>query len=114
MCLNTAVQSVMHFLARLKQRWIDTVAEVQDKIVSDADILRQEGRDEGREEGREEGLELGLRESILDIVQIRFKGLPETLRSKLEEIEALATLRRLQKSALEAQTLSQFEEELPH
>ena len=71
-----------------------------------------EEKEEATEE-REEGREEGLRESILDIVQIRFNRLPLTLRSRIEAIEDLEALRLLRKRALEAQTISQIEEQLP-
>lgn len=103
MVLHKRAPSERDILFRVIDSVVDTKhrQEVQTMIMTGADFLR------------EEGLEQGLRESILDIIDIRFKSIPETFRSTLNQIQELQTLRLLRKKALEAETLLLFEKELP-
>ncbi len=65
---------------------------------------RQEGRKEGRQEGREEGLK-ALRQSITDVVQIRFPDLVGLTQQHVAEIQDPDGLRRLTVEMVKAQSL---------
>lgn len=61
----------------------------------------------------ERGLEQGLRESIIDMIEMKFQSVPDIILSRLNEIKELETLRQLRKRAFETETLSFFEEGIP-
>ncbi len=51
--------------------------DVEEAIVTTADMLRAEGRSEGLREGRSEGLREGQRAMLLKLLSKRFGALPE-------------------------------------
>lgn len=57
----------------------------------------------------ERGMEQAIRESILDIIESRFSDVPESFRSKLNEIKELSALRILRRRTLESETIPQLD-----
>jgi hypothetical protein len=74
----------------------------------------QKGREKGRQEGREEGLLLGMikksREDILEVLQERFKRLPNTLIETLQQIEDATRLSQLLRKAASIDSLKGFQQ----
>ena len=71
---------------------------------------REESFEQGREEGREEGREDGLRESILDVLEIRF-DLPAShpLSARIAAIDDLQRLKQLHRAAIQVVSLEAFQ-----
>ena len=73
---------------------------------------RQKGREEGREEGRQEGLVEGrqtaLRESVLDLLEVRFGAVGSPVREKVNSMNDEAALKRLLHEAALSRSMDAF------
>lgn len=70
--------------------------------------IERKGIKKGLEQGREEGI----REGIVDILEVRFGQISESLRKKLDQIKEFTQLKDLHKKAITITTLLEFEEML--
>ncbi len=86
-----------------------TLNEQGDKVMP---TLAQQWIEEGIAKGLEQGQQVALRESILDLLQIRFGAFPELIATRLTKVEDLATLRYLNRRAATVETLTAFVEVL--
>jgi predicted transposase/invertase (TIGR01784 family) len=68
--------------------------------------------EQGKQQGLEEGRQRELRNSILDLLLLRFDAASPSLSNRLEEINDLEALRQLNRQAATAETLSDFEQYL--
>jgi predicted transposase YdaD len=73
-----------------------------------ADRIRQEGHQEGHKEGRLEGETLSRRQSLLEILEVRFGTLPEGLAETISVISDPDRLKALHRSALTCPDLEAF------
>ncbi len=73
-----------------------------------ADVLRQEGLVQGLEQGLEQGLLQNGRESVLEILEIRFERIPATLTEQIRAFDDVAALKRLHRLALQVDSLETF------
>ena len=109
----------------------EKMVDVMDRgLLMDTPFLRRiraEGHEEGREEGIEKGLEKGLekgiekgreeaiRQSVLDVITVRFDPPASTYRpleARLAQVTDLARLRKLLEVAAQATDLADFEQAL--
>ncbi|MFW6360013.1 MAG: transposase [Chroococcales cyanobacterium] len=67
-------------------------------------------KEEGREEGRKEGQLQKGRENILEILQIRFGNVPESLGEAINQIEDESILNNLLREAVTISSLTEFEQ----
>ena len=72
----------------------------------------EKGKEEGLQEGLQEGRQRERRDSILDLLMLRFDATPVSITNRLEEISDLETLRQLNRRAATADSLSEFEQYL--
>lgn len=63
--------------------------------------------------GEEKGQKKGLKQSILDVLEIRFVSIPEDISSKIEVITDIEQLRALHKKSVIVKTLDEFLQLLP-
>ncbi len=75
-------------------------------------LAMQEGREEGREEGLEEGRQAGMREMVAETLRTRFGEVPEEVIGRINQIQDIEVLKMLQRQAVLADTLAEFEEAL--
>ncbi|MGD9731519.1 MAG: hypothetical protein AB7U45_04990 [Desulfamplus sp.] len=64
-------------------------------------MLAQYIKNKGREEGRQEGTILTIQENIIDILQIRFGNIPQTIVDKIIQINDLSKLKSILKQAVQ-------------
>lgn len=74
---------------------------------------REKGRAEGREEGRAEGGQSALRQALVSVLLVRFQRVPESARTRIEELHDTATLHHLVEVAAGVESLEEFERQLP-
>ena len=82
------------------------------------EIIKREGREEGREEGLLEGVQKGLqrgmlekaKESVLEVLIVRFNDVPRRLSEAVRRIEEPEKLSFLHRQAILCESLGQFEE----
>ncbi|MCG9129140.1 Rpn family recombination-promoting nuclease/putative transposase, partial [Candidatus Poribacteria bacterium] len=83
--------------------------EVENMMLSTAEMIEkraiEQGKKQGREEGREEGSINAMQTSILELLQHQFGIIPETLKNQIKEIQNLQILDTIFKKALNATTL---------
>jgi hypothetical protein len=81
-------------------------------ITSIEEMGRQKGREQGLEQGRLEGRQEGMiaaqQNAVLDVVEVRFGKIPDSLREAVGMIRDEARLRVLHKSAIQAGSLEEF------
>jgi hypothetical protein len=74
----------------------------------------EQGKEIGLEEGIEQGVHVGqlraLRNSISDLLLLRFDAAPAAISERLSEITDLETLRELNRQAATAESLTAFEQ----
>ena len=63
---------------------------------------------EGPRKGREEGASLDARESIIDILEVRFGNVPQAIRDNIERIVDLTSLKELRKRTLKVKTITEL------
>ena len=66
--------------------------------------------EEGIEKGLQKGQQQAMINSILDILLLRFDAAPPTVSQRLAEIESIETLRELNRRAVTADSLAEFEQ----
>lgn len=86
------------------------VSKRRDIMIESAayDIIKEEGLREGREEGLREGLREGLQEGILEILEIRFNIVPESITKNIRSIENTDILRILRRNSLKVSSLEEM------
>lgn len=77
-----------------------------------AQAYRQEGEAKGRQEGRQEGRLISLRETILEVLKLRFDSVPEGIGEAIDEQSDEAKLRQLHRHAIQCLSLESFATEL--
>ena len=74
--------------------------------------LAQRTREEGRQEGRQEGMQQGTRAEAIRMIDVclvnRFRMVPGTVTSRLEEIAEVERLEALMKVAVTASSADEF------
>ncbi|MCG9129794.1 Rpn family recombination-promoting nuclease/putative transposase [Candidatus Poribacteria bacterium] len=83
--------------------------EVENMVLSTAEMLEKRGIEQGREEGIEQGREEGIstmQTSILELLKHQFGILPDTVINQIKEIQNLQQLDIIFKQALNAGTLN--------
>ena len=95
--------------------------EVQDMVMTSAELLIEkgviqgieQGRQQGIEQGRQQGIEQGIiqekRNSVIKLIQHKFDEVPESLAKSLEEITDIVQLSSLFKDVLNASSLDDIE-----
>jgi len=63
--------------------------------------------------GREEGELLKARENVLEVLEVRFEAVPETIVEIVNQIEDTALLKSLLRQAITIATLEEFQTLLP-
>ena len=72
------------------------------------DIIKEEGLKEGREKGLQEGRKEGLQEGILEILEIRFNVVPESITKSIRSIKNTDILRILRRNSLKVSSLEEM------
>jgi hypothetical protein len=80
--------------------------DVEEAIMTTADLLREEGHKRGRKEGLKEGLKEGQREMLLKLLGVRFGALPEVVIARVNAAEP-STLDLWAERVLTAPTLAE-------
>lgn len=65
------------------------------------------------EKGREEGREQGLRQAIVSALLVRFECVPDGVRDAIERVSDLEALTRLLETAIRAESMEEFQQNLP-
>jgi predicted transposase YdaD len=68
--------------------------------------------EQGKQEGLQEGQQQGLRNSILDLLLLRFDAASASISDRIGKISNLETLKQLNRQAATAETLNDFEQYL--
>ena len=78
--------------------------DLRSRIEASYKRIAQEAKDEGialgRDEGIDEGIVIGRVDSVKDIMDLRFGGMPDESLAALREIKDLAVMRRIQNAAV--------------
>jgi predicted transposase YdaD len=64
----------------------------------------------GLEKGEQRGRLLGARESVIEVLKIRFEDVPQTIKEAVNQIEDVARLKQLHKQAITVASLIEFEQ----
>lgn len=80
--------------------------EVENMVLSTAEMLEKRGIEQGRKQGREEGGINAMQTSILELLQHQFGIIPETIINQIKEIQNLQLLDTIFKQALTAATIN--------
>jgi flagellar biosynthesis/type III secretory pathway protein FliH len=75
--------------------------------------FERRGIEQGREEGREEGMRRSTCEAVLEILTVRFGGIPDEVAQALDRIEDPSLLKGLLRTALTSPSLDAFRHALP-
>jgi hypothetical protein len=75
--------------------------------------FERRGIEQGREEGREEGMRRSTCEAVLEILTVRFGGIPDEVAQALDRIEDPSLLKGLLRTALTSPSLDAFRQALP-
>ncbi len=79
-----------------------------------ADSLREQGIQQGIQQGMQEGIQQGIqqdaREAVIDIIEMRFKVVPESIVKALNDIADSAILKMLRRKAVKTKSLNEFGE----
>ena len=73
-----------------------------------AEQLRKEGRQQGVQQGMQQGMQEALRAGVLEILELRFHSVSFSIKQQLADISDAATLRRLHRLAVQAETIDAF------
>lgn len=73
---------------------------------------KKQGLQQGLQEGLQEGRQQERRNSILDLIRLRFDAAPPSIADRLEGITDLETLRQVNLQAATADSLAAFEKYL--
>ena len=102
------IRTIMAILSGLVSKKLPKllVSKRRDIMIESAayDIIKEEGLREGREEGLREGLQ----EGILEILEIRFNVVPESITKNIRSIENTDILRILRRNSLKVSSLEEM------
>ncbi|MBC2695735.1 MAG: hypothetical protein HF982_10770 [Desulfobacteraceae bacterium] len=77
-------------------------------------VLKEEGRQEGIQQGMQQGIQQGMqqsaRESVIDILELRFEIIPKSILNRLNEIYDPSILKILHRKAIKVNSLEEFEQ----
>ena len=93
----------VHLIQRIMKHTKNT--EVENQIMTGAEVLVQEGKVEGLQEGLERGEIQTKREDILKILQIRIGDIPDPVTKRVSRIRSRARLDSLLEQAATADIL---------
>ena len=119
--LNLLVQFVGQRFIHLSRKEIESMLKLTpfEETTAGKEYIQEgiekgiiKGYKRGVEEGIEQGIEQGIREAILEILEVRFDEMPETLLASLQRIDKRATLKILLKGAAVVESLEIFERSL--
>ena len=80
-------------------------------ILSNIELRAMEaGRQEGIQAGIQEGTLRSARESVLEVLEVRFNEVPPALRTLINQIEDISRLKQLHISAISINSLADFQE----
>lgn len=66
--------------------------------------------EEGKEQGRQDGLLFGVRDSIIDILRMRFGHVPEWIGQSVDRIDDLDRLKSLRRRSITVESLASWKE----
>jgi flagellar biosynthesis/type III secretory pathway protein FliH len=69
----------------------------------------EQGKEQGKEQGLQEGQQQGFRNSILDLLLLRFDSAPPSVSARLTQINDIEVLRQLHREAATADSITAFE-----
>ena len=75
-----------------------------------ADSLREEGIRQGMQRGIQQGIVQSAREAVIDILELRFEVVPESIVNRLNEIHDPSILRIFRRKAVKVMSLEEFEQ----
>lgn len=102
-------------LARKFNQFVEKYEEAQKMpyLTSIEKMGIAKGRREGRQEGRQEGIQVGTlqtyQRSLMEVLQARFKKVPQTLKGRIQAIEEPSLLAKLLTDAALTDSLQAFE-----
>ena len=83
--------------------------EVQDMVMTSAELLIEKGVIQGIEQGRQQGIIQEKRNSVIRLIQHKFDEVPESLAKSLGEITDIVQLSSLFEDVLNASSLDDIE-----
>jgi len=109
---------IMHLPKRLEEDFRLRLRNLEEvKKMPYMTYIERKGKEEGRREGRTIGLKQGAvqeaRQALINILTARFGRQASSLRPRIKAIQDLQVLRRLQKQAVIAENLTDFEDAIP-
>jgi predicted transposase/invertase (TIGR01784 family) len=96
------------FTEYVKQVKATRQPKLQEEIMTIAEQLRKEGRQQGVQQGMQQGMQEALRADVLEILELRFHSVSFSIKQQLADISDAATLRRLHRLAVQAETIDAF------
>ena len=82
------------------------------------ELIREEALEQGLEQGLQRGLEQGLergtlqtqRENILELLQVRFGEVPQSVVEAVNRLEEITTLKQLLRQTISVGSIAEFEQ----
>ena len=78
--------------------------QLQEELMTIAEQLRKEGE----QQGMQQGMQQALQEDVLEILELRFHSVSYSVKQQLADIHDAATLRRLHRLAVQAESIDAF------
>jgi len=72
----------------------------------------QQGLQKGLQQGIQQGIQQGYRKSLLDVLEFKFKTIPEKLLKTINDITDTDTLSKLHHYAMECDSITEFKERM--
>ncbi|MEB3341817.1 hypothetical protein [Okeania sp.] len=88
-------------------------AELQQNLETKINQYEEEQKVELLSTMEDRGMQKTFRQNILDLLQVRFLSVPETLVKTLNNIEDLASLKQLLLETIRVNSMAEFEELIP-
>ncbi|MDI6793493.1 MAG: hypothetical protein QME81_11615 [bacterium] len=75
-----------------------------------ADSLIEQGMQQGMQQGLQQGILQNAREAVIDILDLRFEAVPQSIVKRLNEIRDTSILKVLHRKGIEVESLKEFED----
>lgn len=108
---QSIIWQLVRYNWRLEQRFRLDVEQIETEVkMRYVTSIERLAMQEGREEGLEEGRQAGMREMLVETLRTRFGEVTEELLGRLNQVQDEEILKMLNRQALLADTLAEFEE----
>ncbi len=104
-------EKYMHFIDFYSEIKEEEREEIYNNVIEKKEtvMLAQYILDKGKKEGEKNGIIINARESLIDVLEIRFGNVQKTIIEKIANIDEPALLKELLRKAAQTKSMSEFE-----